>query len=58
CMEHKHEPTDDREPERAVTDEPSPYGVTELRIAAEPELLVTSDQVREPATVLASRKKA
>ncbi|KAL0153995.1 hypothetical protein M9458_050700 [Cirrhinus mrigala] len=42
----------------ALTDEPSLYGATVLRIAVEPELLKTSDQVREPATMAAMREKA
>ncbi len=33
-------------------------GVTELRFTTEPELLVMSDQVREPATMPAARKRA
>ncbi|KAI2653668.1 Zinc metalloprotease ZmpB [Labeo rohita] len=47
--EHEPEPTVDGEPEPNVTDEPSPSGATELRIAQEPEPIL-SDQVREPAT--------
>ncbi len=58
CAEQKPEPTDDGEPEPAATDEPSHLGATELRIAAEPELRVTSDRVREPATTPAMREKA
>ncbi|KAL0182887.1 hypothetical protein M9458_022262, partial [Cirrhinus mrigala] len=41
CAVHKPEPTIDEEPKLAVTNEPSLYGVTELRIAVEPELQVT-----------------
>ncbi|XP_016422425.1 phospholipase D3-like [Sinocyclocheilus rhinocerous] len=44
CAEQEPEPTDDGEPEPVATDEPSPDGATELRIALEPEP-VTSDQV-------------
>ncbi|KAI2666535.1 Chromatin-remodeling ATPase INO80 [Labeo rohita] len=46
--EHEPEPTVDEEPEPSVT-ESSPCGATELRIAQEPEPLL-SNQVREPAT--------
>ncbi|KAI2652954.1 Gasdermin-E [Labeo rohita] len=46
--EHEPEPTVDGEPEPSVT-ESSPCGATGLRIAQEPEPLL-SDQVREPAT--------
>ncbi len=56
CAELKPESTVDGE--TAVTDEPSPHGATELRIAAEPELFMTSDQVREPATTPAKTEKA
>ncbi|KAL0164033.1 hypothetical protein M9458_039786, partial [Cirrhinus mrigala] len=38
CAEPKPEPTNDREPEPAATDESSPYGATELRLAVEQEL--------------------
>ncbi|KAI2664235.1 Adenosine deaminase [Labeo rohita] len=41
-----------------ATDKPSPQGATELRIVMESELRVPSDQVREPATTLATREKA
>ncbi|KAI2653768.1 hypothetical protein H4Q32_014108 [Labeo rohita] len=41
--------TSTSEPEPSVTDEPSPSGATELRIAQEPEPIL-SNQVREPAT--------
>ncbi len=58
CAEPKPEPTDDGVPEPAATDEPSANGATELRIAAEPELFMTSDQVQEPATIPAMREKA
>ncbi len=34
------------------------WGVTELRFTTEPELLVMSDQVREPATMPAAREKS
>ncbi len=34
------------EPKPTATDEPSPYGATELRMAEESEVLVMSDQVR------------
>lgn len=44
CTECLHEP--------AASDKPSPSGATELKIAMEPELLYTSDQVRELATAL------
>ncbi|KAI2647960.1 Myosin-1 [Labeo rohita] len=47
--EHEPEPTVDGEPEPSVTDEPSPSGATELRIAQEPEPIL-SHHVREPAT--------
>lgn len=43
-MEQKPDPSDDVEPEPAVTDEPSHNGATELGIAPEQES-VTSDQV-------------
>ncbi|KAL0181417.1 hypothetical protein M9458_023823, partial [Cirrhinus mrigala] len=56
--EHQPEPTNDGESEPAVTVEPSAQGATELRTAAEPELRVPSDQVREPATTPATRQKA
>ncbi|KAI2665042.1 hypothetical protein H4Q32_003383 [Labeo rohita] len=46
--EHESEPTVDGEPEPSVT-ESSPCGATGLRIAQEPEPLL-SDQVRESAT--------
>ncbi len=58
CAEPKPEPTDDGEPKPAATDEPSPHGATVLRIAAEQELLMTSDQVQEPATTPATRERA
>ncbi|KAL0158487.1 hypothetical protein M9458_046563, partial [Cirrhinus mrigala] len=58
CVEPKPEPNDDGEPEPAATDEQSLYGETELRIAVELELLETSDQEREPSTMLATREKA
>ncbi len=48
--ERMPEPTADGEPEPAATDELSPHGATEPQIATEPELLVTSVQVRELAT--------
>ncbi len=38
-------------PEPTATDELSPRRATELRIAAEPELCLPSDQMREPATM-------
>ncbi|KAL0179873.1 hypothetical protein M9458_025315, partial [Cirrhinus mrigala] len=44
---HQPEPTADGEP--STTDEASPSGATVLRIALEPEPIM-SDQVREPAT--------
>ncbi|KAL0177835.1 hypothetical protein M9458_026729, partial [Cirrhinus mrigala] len=50
-------PSDDGESEPGVTNEPSPQGATELRIAVEPELHVPSDQVSEPATTPAMREK-
>ncbi len=56
--ERMPEPTTDGEPEPAATDEPSPHGATELRIAAEPELQMTSVKVREPATTSALRENA
>ncbi len=52
------EPTADGEPEPATTDEPSPHGATELTIAAEPELQMTSVNVREPVTAPALRESA
>ncbi|KAL0181818.1 hypothetical protein M9458_024224, partial [Cirrhinus mrigala] len=58
CAERMPEPTADGEPEPAATDEPSPHGATEPRIAAELELLVTSVQVFEPATMPTTREKA
>ncbi|KAL0179982.1 hypothetical protein M9458_025424, partial [Cirrhinus mrigala] len=58
CAEQKPKPTDDGEPEPAMTGEPLQQGATELRITAEPELRVTSDQVQEPATTPATREKA
>ncbi|KAL0168623.1 hypothetical protein M9458_036845, partial [Cirrhinus mrigala] len=54
-VEREPEPTADGEPEPSVTEEPSPKGATELRIALEPEP-VTSDQVREPATMYARKE--
>ncbi len=45
------------EPKPAATDEPQ-HGATVLRITVEPELLITSDQVREPATTPATRERA
>ncbi len=56
--ERMPEHTADRELEPTTTDEPSPHGATELRIAAEPELLMTSVKVCEPATTPATREKA
>ncbi|KTF90411.1 hypothetical protein cypCar_00005089 [Cyprinus carpio] len=56
CAELKPEPTDNRVP--TVTDKPSPQGATELRITADLELLMTSVQVREPATTLPTRENA
>ncbi|KAL0200277.1 hypothetical protein M9458_003464, partial [Cirrhinus mrigala] len=47
------EPTADEEPKPSATDEPSPSRATALRIAPEPEP-VMSDQVREPAISLAT----
>ncbi|KAI2667193.1 Eukaryotic translation elongation factor 2 [Labeo rohita] len=47
--DHEPKPTVDGEPEPSVTDEPSPSGATELRIAQEPEPIL-SEQVQEPAT--------
>ncbi|KAL0170431.1 hypothetical protein M9458_035027, partial [Cirrhinus mrigala] len=44
CAEPKPEPTTDGEPKPAVTNEPPPRGVTELKIAPEPEPHMTSDQ--------------
>ncbi len=55
--ELKPEPTIDGEPETATADEQSLHGATELRIAAEPELLMTSVQVRKPATTPAARER-
>ncbi len=49
CVEQKPEPT--------ATEEPSHPGVTELRIAVEPELHVTSDQVQKLATTPATRER-
>ncbi len=37
CVEQEPETIAEGEPEPAVTDEPSPNGVTELRITVEPE---------------------
>ncbi len=50
CAERMPEPTADGEPEPATTDKPSSHGATVLRIAMEPEPLMTSVKVREPAT--------
>ncbi len=47
CADRLPEPTADGEPEHATT---SPHGATVLRIAVEPEPLMTSVKVREPAT--------
>ncbi len=58
CAERMPEPTTDGEPSPAATDEPSPHGATEPRIAAEPELLIMSVKVREPATTPVSRERA
>lgn len=57
CAEPKPKPTADGEPEPAATDEPLPWRATELRIASElkPD---QSDQVREPATELATVENA
>ncbi len=44
-VERMPKPTADGEQELAATDEPSPHGATELRIAAESELLITSVKV-------------
>ncbi|KAI2660085.1 RNA-binding protein Hfq [Labeo rohita] len=52
------EPTADKEPESTATDEPPPHRATEPWIAAEPELLVMSVQVCEPATMPTTREKA
>ncbi|KAL0181141.1 hypothetical protein M9458_023547, partial [Cirrhinus mrigala] len=52
-MELQPKPTADGEPKPSATDEPSPSRATELRIAPKPEP-VTSDQVREPAILLAT----
>ncbi|KAL0190775.1 hypothetical protein M9458_013473, partial [Cirrhinus mrigala] len=46
------------EPEPAAAERPLLHGVKELRITVEPELFVTSDQVRELATTTATREKA
>ncbi len=57
CAEPKTEPTDDGEPKPTENDRAiAVWGVTELRFTTEPELLVMSDQVREPATMPAARK--
>ncbi|KAL0192152.1 hypothetical protein M9458_010448, partial [Cirrhinus mrigala] len=53
--ERQPEPTADGEPKSNTTNEPSPRGATELRIAPEAET-ITSDQVREPATPLATEE--
>ncbi len=58
CAERMPEPTADGEPEPVVTDEPSSHRVTVLRIAAEPEPMMTSIKVREPATEPATWKNA
>ncbi len=58
CAEPMPEPTNDGEPEPTATDKPSPHGATVLRITAEPELLIMSDQVREQATTPTMREKA
>ncbi len=58
CVERMPEPTADGEPEPTATDEPSPHGVTDLTIAAEPELQMTSVKVCEPATMPALREPA
>ncbi len=58
CAELKPEPTIDGEPETAATAEPLSHGATELRIAAELELFMTSDQVRELAAKPATREQA
>ncbi|KAL0196841.1 hypothetical protein M9458_005381, partial [Cirrhinus mrigala] len=49
------QPAADGEPNSSATAEPSPRGATELRIAPEHEP-ITSDQVREPATSLATKE--
>lgn len=51
CVAHQLEATADRVPELNVTDEPSPIGVTQLRVAPEPEPHTMSDQVRDPASM-------
>ncbi|KAL0170475.1 hypothetical protein M9458_035071, partial [Cirrhinus mrigala] len=58
CAEQHPEPTVDREPELVATDEPLPHGATEQQIATEPELQVTSVQVRVLATTPATRENA
>ncbi len=57
CAEPMPEPTDDGESKPTPPDEPLLYGATDLRITLEPAPLGTSDQVREPATMPATRKK-
>ncbi|KAI2666688.1 Zinc metalloprotease ZmpB [Labeo rohita] len=49
------EPTADGEPKSSATNEPSLRGATKLRIAPEHEP-ITSDQVREPVTPLATEE--
>ncbi len=52
--EYKPEPTANGEPDPSETNELSPIGLTMRRISLEPEPHVTSVQVREPATELAT----
>ncbi len=47
----------ERIPEPAATDKPSPHGETEPWITSEPELLMMSVKVREPATTPTSRER-
>ncbi|KAI2649219.1 Filamentous hemagglutinin [Labeo rohita] len=54
--EHQPEPSDDREPEHTMIDEPLLYGATEPRIVMEPELRVPSDLVQKPAATSTMRE--
>ncbi len=58
CAEREPEPTANGEPDSVATDEPSPRRATELRIATKPEPQGSSDQVREPTTMPATKEKA